>query len=104
MGVRPLDDKSPDTLVVVPGEGSWTGSSTLPHLHQHSFEAPDTSSVRGFGVSGRVARPILLPAGMGRRGGPTPLDQGCPPLPAIATTSPKLVPTITSPSATTGMV
>src|SRR3954468_3678348 len=33
MGVPPVDDKSSDTLVAAPGEGSWTGSSTLPHLH-----------------------------------------------------------------------
>jgi hypothetical protein len=33
MGARPLDDKASDTLVVVSGEGFWTGSSTLPHLH-----------------------------------------------------------------------
>jgi HAD superfamily hydrolase (TIGR01509 family) len=33
MADRPVDDKSSDTLVVVPGEGLWTGSSTLPHLH-----------------------------------------------------------------------
>jgi hypothetical protein len=33
---RAIDDKSPDTLVVVSGEGFWTGSSTLPHLH-HFF-------------------------------------------------------------------
>ena len=32
---RAVDDKPSDTLVVVPGEGSWTGSSTLPHLHQY---------------------------------------------------------------------
>ena len=36
MPVRAVDDKSSDTLVVVPGEGFWTGSSTLPHLHQHT--------------------------------------------------------------------
>jgi len=34
MVVRALDDKLSDTLVVVSGEGFWTGSSTLPHLHQ----------------------------------------------------------------------
>jgi hypothetical protein len=34
MPVRTIDDKPSDTLVVVPGEGFWTGSSTLPHLHQ----------------------------------------------------------------------
>ena len=30
---RAIDDKSSNTLVVVSGEGFWTGSSTLPHLH-----------------------------------------------------------------------
>src|SRR5690349_7980180 len=34
MPVRTVDDKPSDTLVVVSGEGFWTGSSTLPHLHQ----------------------------------------------------------------------
>jgi len=33
MFVRTVDDKTSDTLVVVSDEGSWTGSSTLPHLH-----------------------------------------------------------------------
>ncbi len=33
---RAFDDKLSDTLVVVSGEGFWTGSSTLPHLH-HFF-------------------------------------------------------------------
>ncbi len=37
MLVRAVDDKASDTLVVVSGEGSWTGSSTLPHLHQSTF-------------------------------------------------------------------
>ena len=36
---RAIDDKSSDTLVVVSGEGFWTGSSTLPHLH-HFFALP----------------------------------------------------------------
>ena len=31
-----VDDEASDTLVVVSGRGSWTGSSTLPHLH-HSL-------------------------------------------------------------------
>jgi hypothetical protein len=35
MGAPPVDDKPSDTLVVVSGEGFWTGSSTLPHLHHH---------------------------------------------------------------------
>jgi hypothetical protein len=34
MPVRAVDDKPSDTLVVVFGKGFWTGSSTLPHLHQ----------------------------------------------------------------------
>jgi hypothetical protein len=34
MPVRAVDDKPSDTLVVVSDEGFWTGSSTLPHLHQ----------------------------------------------------------------------
>ena len=37
MPVRAIDDKPSDTLVVVSGEGSWTGSSTLPHLHHHTM-------------------------------------------------------------------
>ena len=37
MPVRAIDDKPSDTLVVVSGEGFWTGSSTLPHLHQRSL-------------------------------------------------------------------
>ena len=36
---RAIDDKSSNTLVVVSGEGFWTGSSTLPHLH-HFFASP----------------------------------------------------------------
>jgi len=46
MPVRAIDDKPSDTLVVVSGEGFWTGSSTLPHLH-HSFFAPIVPGVRG---------------------------------------------------------
>ena len=38
MGARPVDDKPSDTLVVVSGDGFWTGSSTLPHLHQTSLD------------------------------------------------------------------
>ena len=33
MGAGRIDDKASDTLVVDSGEGFWTGSSTLPHLH-----------------------------------------------------------------------
>ena len=42
---RAIDDKSPDTLVVVSGEGFWTGSSTLPHLH-HFFARDRGASSR----------------------------------------------------------
>ena len=45
---RAIDDKSPDTLVVVSGEGFWTGSSTLPHLHH--FFAPAARRQRGSPV------------------------------------------------------
>jgi hypothetical protein len=68
MFVRTVDDKPSDTLVVVSGEGFWTGSSTLPHLHHSSVsschpagavaglartrscteEGPDRSPVRAF--------------------------------------------------------
>ena len=49
MPVRAVDDKPSDTLVVVSGEGFWTGSSTLPHLHhRHSaLERPDRPDSRG---------------------------------------------------------
>jgi hypothetical protein len=40
MFVRTVDDKPSDTLVVVSGEGSWTGSSTLPHLHHFLITKP----------------------------------------------------------------
>jgi hypothetical protein len=43
MPVRAVDDKSSDTLVVVSGEGFWTGSSTLPHLH-HFFARDDRAA------------------------------------------------------------
>ena len=39
MGGRRVDDKASDTLVVDSGEGFWTGSSTLPHLHQFAAGA-----------------------------------------------------------------
>jgi len=39
MGVPAVDDKASDTLVVGSGEGFWTGSSTLPHLHHARFVA-----------------------------------------------------------------
>src|SRR3954454_10190410 len=49
MPVRTIDDKTSDTLVVVPGEGFWTGSSTLPHLHQLPCAA--ASAARRFVVA-----------------------------------------------------
>ena len=52
MAVRPIDDKASDTLVVVPGDGFWTGSSTLPHLHhiaRHPW-APLGGAARDYGV------------------------------------------------------
>ncbi len=48
MPVRAVDDKSSDTLVVVSGEGFWTGSSTLPHLH-HFFALLTSRSCRPHG-------------------------------------------------------
>src|SRR6476660_4472649 len=55
MPVRAVDDKPSDTLVVVSGEGFWTGSSTLPHLHQHSVSS-----------SGGHARVCIAPIGSDR--------------------------------------
>src|SRR5262245_29158727 len=48
MGARSVDDKPSDTLVVVSGEGSWTGSSTLPHLHHFIRRFARIPSSRGF--------------------------------------------------------
>src|SRR5512134_274774 len=58
MGARPLDDKPSDTLVVVPGYGFWTGSSTLPHLHQHSLAADQPGVVAVAPASALSARAI----------------------------------------------
>src|SRR4029079_19581865 len=54
MPVRAVDDKPSDTLVVVSGEGFWTGSSTLPHLHQHSV--PSRADMPGPHASHQSAR------------------------------------------------
>ncbi len=62
MFVRAVDDKASDTLVVVSGEGSWTGSSTLPHLHQ------------------RDARPPILSESSRRRSGRTRASPAHPPV------------------------
>lgn len=45
MGARSVDDKASDTLVVDSGEGFWTGSSTLPHLH-HLIPVPLVNACR----------------------------------------------------------
>ena len=52
---RAFDDKLSDTLVVVSGEGFWTGSSTLPHLH-HFFAL--TGAYAGIRRAGRQAVPL----------------------------------------------
>jgi len=51
MGAPPVDDKPSDTLVVVSGEGFWTGSSTLPHLH-HMTGVGANATAGGTGVCG----------------------------------------------------
>ena len=56
MPVRAVDDKPSDTLVVVSGEGFWTGSSTLPHLHHHILRAFGAEPVAGSRV---FCRPCL---------------------------------------------
>ena len=51
MGVRPVDDKASDTLVVVSAEGFWTGSSTLPHLHHCTELRGAPPSPYSYGVA-----------------------------------------------------
>ena len=55
MPVRAVDDKASDTLVVVSDEGFWTGSSTLPHLHQRLITQNAAPDERGVVMSGRVS-------------------------------------------------
>ena len=56
MVARPFDDKPSDTLVVVSDEGFWTGSSTLPHLHQPPLLARATPwSLTSGALPGRSA-------------------------------------------------
>jgi hypothetical protein len=66
MADRAIDDKPSDTLVVVSGEGFWTGSSTLPHLHHlcAMIAALVTSGRQGVKISaGSVeAKPPVPPA------------------------------------------
>ena len=57
MPVRAVDDKPSDTLVVVSGEGSWTGSSTLPHLH-HFFSTRLSLVAMKAAVRDRYGRPM----------------------------------------------
>jgi hemerythrin len=56
---RAIDDKPSDTLVVVSGEGFWTGSSTLPHLH-HFFPLP--AAYRGTAALLRRLLPADTPS------------------------------------------
>src|ERR1035437_1038017 len=77
---RAFDDKLSDTLVVVSGDGFWTGSSTLPHLHQFAATLAVGPSCRGSlgrepsgcRVRLKPAWPILAamsqPAGRHRKG------------------------------------
>ena len=77
MPVRAVDDKSSDTLVGVSGEGFWTGSSTLPHLHQHTvLEAPVHGGDAGSPptAKGESTSTIGLMASS-----PAPLVTGCAP-------------------------
>jgi hypothetical protein len=72
MPVRAVDDKPSDTLVVVSGEGFWTGSSTLPHLHQldpHDEALAPSGGGRGFVIPGGIPPTDEI--------GPTGVDFGC---------------------------
>ena len=60
MLVRPVDDKSSDTLVVVSDEGFWTGSSTLPHLH-HQLIAKTPRSMSAASSCPAVDRDLAGP-------------------------------------------
>jgi hypothetical protein len=74
MPVRAVDDKSSDTLVVVPGEGFWTGSSTLPHLHQYLSSWAGAPAAEGtFAPSDQVVafeRAVIRPS-LPKVAGPT---------------------------------
>jgi hypothetical protein len=56
MPVRAVDDKPSDTLVVVSGEGFWTGSSTLPHLHQYAVRGCSRHHKPLRSIEGAIAR------------------------------------------------
>src|SRR4051794_32383105 len=64
MPVRAVDDKPSDTLVVVSGEGFWTGSSTLPHLH-HSISTCRGRCPRGLARARALSATAGAPAGRG---------------------------------------
>ena len=70
MAARPFDDKPSDTLVVVFGRRFWTGSSTLPHLHQIRERRPfgRTLCVLALSGSARPPRRRFLAYGIGRGG------------------------------------
>ncbi len=60
MFVRTVDDKPSDTLVVVSEEGFWTGSSTLPHLHQPPDVVVTTARDAPVVPTYSAARPIRV--------------------------------------------
>src|SRR6478735_7975761 len=60
MVARPFDDKPSDTLVVGFGRRFWTGSSTLPHLHQ--------TMLRRWRRPGRAGAIVLSPRAGGTQG------------------------------------
>src|SRR3954447_9558261 len=61
MGVPPVDDKSSDTLVAAPGEGSWTGSSTLPHLHHIPLIAGSAAAAHPVKARGDARYSVVTP-------------------------------------------
>src|SRR6188508_2488591 len=64
MPVRAVDDKASDTLVVVSGEGFWTGSSTLPHLHQQTPRGcARVSEDDGSGAVAKSPSPTIIEIG-----------------------------------------
>jgi len=65
---RQVDDKPSATLVVVFGRRFWTGSSTLPHLHQLAHRARPRHDRRGRSrFPGHAARSPSQPSVPGTR-------------------------------------
>jgi hypothetical protein len=62
MGVRTVDDKASDTLVVVSAEGFWTGSSTLPHLHHFPYPCAPHGARQTYGVGEAASSPAVSDA------------------------------------------